>query len=51
MIVDIEITLNRFGFGKISKNKFQLGFLRFSLWRDIPKHAICVEINWKKKNV
>lgn len=28
MVIDIELTLNRFGFGKISDNKFQLLFFK-----------------------
>lgn len=50
MVIDIELTLNRFGFGKIAENKFQLFFLRFSKW-DIPdKYSISFEINWRKKS-
>jgi hypothetical protein len=33
MVIDIEITLNRFGFGKIADNKFQLLCFRFSKWQ------------------
>ena len=44
MVIDIELTLNRLGFGRIAKNKFQLFFLRFSKW-DIPdKHSVSFEI-------
>lgn len=50
MSIDIELTLNRFGFGKIAENKFQFLFLRFSRW-DIPgKYSLCFEINWRAKN-
>ena len=50
MAIDIELTLNRFGFGKIDHNKFQLFFLRFSRW-DIPgKYSISFEINWRAKS-
>ncbi len=30
MVIDIELTLNRFDFGKVDENKFQFLFLRFS---------------------
>jgi hypothetical protein len=49
MVIDIELTLNRFGFGKIAPNKFQLFFLRFSKWNIPNKHSVSFEINWKKK--
>jgi len=48
MVVDVELTLNRFGFYKPSKNKIQFAMIRISWWRDIPKNAISFEINWKK---
>lgn len=49
MVIDIELTLNRFGFGKISDNKFQLFCFRFSKWKIPGKHSISFEINWKTK--
>jgi len=49
MTVDIELTLNRFGLGKIAENKFQFLFLRFSLWKIPKKYSISFEINWKTK--
>jgi hypothetical protein len=49
MVIDIELTLNRFGFGKISENKFQVFWLRFSKWNIPDKHSISFEINWRKK--
>ncbi len=49
MVIDIELTLNRFGFGKIAENKFQLFFLRFSIWKIPKKYSISFEINWKVK--
>ncbi|MFA6325280.1 MAG: DUF4202 family protein [Candidatus Paceibacterota bacterium] len=49
MVIDIELTLNRFGFGKIARNKFQLFFLRFSFWKIPNKYSISFEINWRKK--
>ncbi len=49
MVIDIELTLNRFGFGKISENKFQLFFLRFSKWKIAGKYSISFEINWRAK--
>lgn len=51
MVIDIELTLNRFGFGKIAENKFQFLFLRFSKWKIPNKHSVSFEINWRyKKN-
>ncbi len=50
MVIDIELTLNRFGFGKIAENKFQLFWLRFSKWQIPGKHSISFEINWKTKD-
>lgn len=47
MVIDIELTLNRFGFGKISENKFQFLCLRFSKWKIPGKYSISFEINWK----
>lgn len=49
MVIDIELTLNRFGLGKIAANKFQFMFLRFSKWNIPNKHSISFEINWKAK--
>lgn len=49
MVIDVELTLNRFGLGKIAKNKFQFLFLRFSFWRIPNKYSISFEINWKTK--
>lgn len=48
MVVDVELTLNRFGFYKPSKNKIQFAMIRISWWRGMPKNAISFEINWKK---
>jgi len=50
MVIDIELTLNRFGFGKISENKFQLFLLRFSKWKIPNKYSVSFEINWRKKD-
>jgi hypothetical protein len=47
MVIDVELTLNRFGLGKIDQNKFQLFWLRFSKWQIPGKHSISFEINWK----
>ena len=49
MTIDIELTLNRFGLGKIAENKFQFLFLRFSYWKIPHKYSISFEINWKTK--
>lgn len=45
MTIDIELSLNRFGFGRVAKNKFQLFFLRFSWWNIPNKHSISFEVN------
>lgn len=50
MSIDIELTLNRFGLGKIAENKFQFLFLRFSVWQIPNKQSISFEINWKSKD-
>ena len=47
MVVDIELTLNRFGLGRIAENKFQFLFLRFSKWNIPGKYSISFEINWR----
>lgn len=47
MVIDIELTLNRFGLGKIANNKFQLLWLRFSHWEIPGKYSISFEINWR----
>lgn len=47
MVIDIEFTLNRFGFYKPSKNKIQFAMIRISWWRDMTKNAISFEVNWK----
>ena len=49
MVIDIELTLNRFGFGKISENKFQFFCFRFSKWNIVNKYSISFEINWRMK--
>ncbi|MFA7302743.1 MAG: hypothetical protein WC030_03275 [Candidatus Paceibacterota bacterium] len=49
MVIDIELTLNRFGFGRISANKFQFLCLRFSKWPVKGKYSISFEINWRTK--
>jgi hypothetical protein len=49
MVIDIELTLNRFGFGKISENKFQFFWLRLSRWNIPGKYSISFEIDWKAK--
>ncbi len=52
MVIDIELTLNKFGFGKIAENKFQLFWLRFSKWKIPNKHSIDLgrkndyKLNW-----
>jgi len=49
MVIDIELTLNRFGLGKIAENKFQLFWFRFSRWQILGKYSISFEINWRTK--
>ena len=51
MVIDIELTLNRFGFRRVSENKVQVGCFRFTLWKGLEKHALCFEINWRKKEL
>jgi len=51
MVIDIELTLNRFGLGRIAENKFQLFWLRFSKWNIPGKYSISFEINWKTKEI
>ena len=46
-VIDIELTLNRFGFGKVAENKFLLFCFRFSKWKIPDKYAISFEINWR----
>jgi len=50
MVIDIELTLNRFGFRRIAQNKFQLLWFRFSKWNIPGKHSISFEINYKTKD-
>lgn len=47
MTVDLEVTLNRFGFRRIAENKVQVGFFRVSWWGSTGKHSFGVELNWK----
>lgn len=49
MVIDIELTLNRWGLGKIAENKFQFFCFRFSKWKIPGKYSISFEINWKLK--
>lgn len=49
MIIGIELTLNRFGFGRISENKFQFLYFGFSKWKIVNKYSISFEINWRIK--
>lgn len=50
MVIDIELTLNRFGFGRIIENKFQFLCFRFSKWKIPNKYSISFEINWRVKD-
>lgn len=49
VVIDLELTLNRFGFYKPEANKIQFGFLRISWWTGMNKWALSFEINWKSK--
>lgn len=49
MVVDVEVTLNRFSFGMVAENKIQIGMLRISWWAGLGKYALSFEINWKRK--
>lgn len=50
MVIDLELTLNRFGFYRPAENKLQIGLLRLAVWHNaVPdKHALSVEVNWKR---
>lgn len=47
MAIDIELTLNRWGFGRVATNKLQVGCFRFSVWPGLKKYAVCFEVNWR----
>lgn len=49
MVIDIELTLNRWGFGRIAENKFQFLCFRFSRWKIPGKYSISFEVNWRNK--
>jgi hypothetical protein len=49
MVLDVELTLNRWGFGFPAPNKIQLGCFRLALWTGLGKHAISFEVNWRPK--
>ena len=49
VVIDIELTLNRFGFGRPADNKVQVGCLRVAWWRIAGKHAISFEVNWRTR--
>ena len=46
MVIDLELTLNRFGFRRIQKNKLQIAFFRIAWWNIQNKYAVSFEINW-----
>lgn len=48
-VIDVELTLNRFGFFRIAPNKFQFACFRLSIWRGLSKTALSFEINWSHK--
>ena len=47
MVLDVELTLNRFGFRRLAPNKVQFAFLRLALWHGLGKYAVSFEVNWK----
>ena len=49
MVVDLELTLNRFGLGMVAPNKLQVGCFRFSWWTIPGKHAASFEVNWRSR--
>ena len=48
MVLDIELTLNRFGFKWIQPNKVQFAMFRVAWWR-LRKYAVSFEVNWQLK--
>lgn len=49
MSIDVEVTLNRFGFYRPAPNKVQLGCLRLAWWKVAGKHSFGVEVNWRQR--
>ncbi|HLP86549.1 MAG TPA: hypothetical protein VK153_01580 [Candidatus Paceibacterota bacterium] len=47
MVIDVELTLNRFGIHRISENKIQFLCFRFAIWKIPNKYSISFEINWR----
>lgn len=47
MSVDWELTLNRFGFRRVSENKIQFACFRVAWWHVSGKHSIGFEVNWR----
>jgi hypothetical protein len=47
MSVDLELTLKRLGFRRISENKLQIACLRIAWWNVAGKHSISFEVNWR----
>lgn len=48
MTIDIEVTLNRFGFERVAPNKVQIAFLRIAWWQIATKHSMGIEVNWRR---
>ena len=44
-ILDIELTINRFGLRRIEPNKYQVGPFRIAWWKG-KKVAVSFEVNW-----
>lgn len=49
MSIDVELTLNRFGFYRPAANKVQLGPIRVAWWKVSGKHSVGVEVNWRTR--
>ncbi len=48
MVVDVELSLNYFGLGRLASNKMQVGPFRISWWSIRHKHGLSFEVNWRK---
>jgi hypothetical protein len=45
MTIDLELTLNRFGFHRVSENKIQIACFRIAWWALTGKHSVGFEVN------
>jgi len=46
MSIDLELTLNRFGFVRVAENKIQVACFRIAWWHVAGKHS-SFEVNWR----